>query len=109
DYAVQHMCKDDSTEATILPYTTLCRSLSPFHVIVSRLQESQNNVFDIFSYIPRLGQSRRVGDRERHPEHLCERLGEQRLARSGRSEEHTSELQSRENLVCRLLLEQINH
>src|SRR5690606_39426134 len=30
--------------------------------------------------------------RVRHPEHL-------------RSEEHTSELQSRENLVCRLLLE----
>src|SRR5690606_41576037 len=27
------------------------------------------------------------------------------LARPGRSEEHTSELQSRENLVCRLLLE----
>src|SRR5436309_6611293 len=28
-----------------------------------------------------------------------------RLRFSGRSEEHTSELQSRENLVCRLLLE----
>src|SRR5215475_9605596 len=27
------------------------------------------------------------------------------LRRAGRSEEHTSELQSRENLVCRLLLE----
>src|SRR5690606_41617284 len=27
---------------------------------------------------------------------------------SGRSEEHTSELQSRENLVCRLLLEKKN-
>src|SRR5690606_40756390 len=27
------------------------------------------------------------------------------LVRRGRSEEHTSELQSRENLVCRLLLE----
>ena len=27
---------------------------------------------------------------------------------SGRSEEHTSELQSRTNLVCRLLLEQKN-
>src|SRR6266511_4122630 len=27
------------------------------------------------------------------------------LGRDGRSEEHTSELQSRENLVCRLLLE----
>src|SRR5690606_40296548 len=29
----------------------------------------------------------------------------QQLNRAGRSEEHTSELQSRENLVCRLLLE----
>src|SRR5436309_11071542 len=29
----------------------------------------------------------------------------QRRSRSDRSEEHTSELQSRENLVCRLLLE----
>src|SRR5690606_7792485 len=29
-------------------------------------------------------------------------------AKSGRSEEHTSELQSRENLVCRLLLEKKN-
>src|SRR5690606_42017343 len=38
-----------------------------------------------------------------------ERLVEQPLGRAdrigGRSEEHTSELQSRENLVCRLLLE----
>src|SRR5690242_21919759 len=33
-------------------------------------------------------------------------LGKQELARgSGRSEEHTSELQSHVNLVCRLLLE----
>src|SRR5690606_40960308 len=30
------------------------------------------------------------------------------LGRSPRSEEHTSELQSRENLVCRLLLEKTN-
>src|SRR2546430_4052949 len=29
-----------------------------------------------------------------------------RLVRAGRSEEHTSELQSQSNLVCRLLLEQ---
>src|SRR5690606_39519853 len=32
----------------------------------------------------------------------------QSAARSYRSEEHTSELQSRENLVCRLLLEKKN-
>src|SRR5690606_41560773 len=30
------------------------------------------------------------------------------LDKAGRSEEHTSELQSRENLVCRLLLEKKN-
>src|SRR5690606_40748555 len=34
-----------------------------------------------------------------------ERSGQRGLAQSPRSEEHTSELQSRENLVCRLLLE----
>src|SRR5690606_39772174 len=32
-------------------------------------------------------------------------LQQPRQGQSGRSEEHTSELQSRENLVCRLLLE----
>src|SRR5436309_6819394 len=37
-----------------------------------------------------------------------ERRGRSRCRRCGRSEEHTSELQSRENLVCRLLLEKKN-
>src|SRR5690606_40954308 len=32
-------------------------------------------------------------------------LSPEAFAEAGRSEEHTSELQSRENLVCRLLLE----
>src|SRR2546428_10261744 len=32
-------------------------------------------------------------------------LGDAALGREGRSEEHTSELQSRSDLVCRLLLE----
>src|SRR5690606_13155994 len=36
--------------------------------------------------------------------HVCEH-GESPQVPGGRSEEHTSELQSRENLVCRLLLE----
>src|SRR5690606_15636990 len=37
---------------------------------------------------------------------LHERVEDEKLSRmAGRSEEHTSELQSRENLVCRLLLE----
>src|SRR5690606_39802587 len=36
--------------------------------------------------------------------HLCQRVSDS-FAWHSRSEEHTSELQSRENLVCRLLLE----
>src|SRR5690606_42096425 len=36
---------------------------------------------------------------------VVEELGPRFGARAVRSEEHTSELQSRENLVCRLLLE----
>src|SRR5215475_15956342 len=35
----------------------------------------------------------------------CNSTGRWPSRRKGRSEEHTSELQSRENLVCRLLLE----
>src|SRR5207302_4661544 len=35
-------------------------------------------------------------------------IGNARARLEGRSEEHTSELQSRENLVCRLLLEKKN-
>src|SRR5690606_41717388 len=51
--------------------------------------------------------ARRQGLRPpRRPRRLAHR-GAHRLQRRppGRSEEHTSELQSRENLVCRLLLE----
>src|SRR5690606_40013909 len=36
---------------------------------------------------------------------ICRAIGQQGSAVSSRSEEHTSELESRENLVCRLLLE----
>src|SRR5690606_40755504 len=39
---------------------------------------------------------------------LGESTAVKRVAQSTRSEEHTSELQSRENLVCRLLLEKKN-
>src|SRR5690606_25440536 len=41
------------------------------------------------------------------PDRLCGTLGrcDSRHGRTSQSEEHTSELQSRENLVCRLLLE----
>src|SRR5690606_41881796 len=39
---------------------------------------------------------------------ICGKQGRLELDHDHRSEEHTSELQSRENLVCRLLLEKKN-
>src|SRR5690606_41835292 len=42
------------------------------------------------------------------PTRLMKELGYGHAYRYARSEEHTSELQSRENLVCRLLLEKKN-
>src|SRR5690606_41233248 len=42
----------------------------------------------------------------KHPDRVFDvGIAEQHAVTSARSEEHTSELQSRENLVCRLLLE----
>src|SRR5690606_41666116 len=49
---------------------------------------------------------RRLGGRpRRHPKARDDGAQQAAIARAHRSEEHTSELQSRENLVCRLLLE----
>src|SRR5690242_19587998 len=86
--------------STLFPYTTLFRSrgdvdedrrLGGGRVIAPR----QRRGIDAL----RLGVDIHVGDgrdRARRPEHL-------------RSEEHTSELQSHVNLVCRLLLEKKKH
>src|SRR2546430_5554556 len=70
--------------STLFPYTTLFRSLGAIDV--------------------RKGRDLRVGDRA-----ACQQQAQQRTAEEPRpvlrSEEHTSELQSQSNLVCRLLLE----
>src|SRR2546429_3580707 len=70
--------------STLFPYTTLFRSESPVAIGVADQEE------------PRLAA-------RSAPEHHSART---RLPlRATRSEEHTSELQSRLHLVCRLLLE----
>src|SRR5690606_41230608 len=60
--------------------------------------------------VHRTGKRRRWPDAEPGCPHLADRRSLRAVSRgrtdaAGRSEEHTSELQSRENLVCRLLLE----
>src|SRR2546427_8591808 len=72
--------------STLFPYTTLFRSLGQKH---ARGHAGHREKVGF-----RMGERRDLG------------AGEQRrLAFVGRSEEHTSELQSQSNLVCRLLLE----
>src|SRR3712207_7151909 len=87
--------------STLFPYTTLFRS--PLHV----LQHTPVELLPL-----RLCVAQQV-DVERHRQHVRRvearvdalRLLQAAQEQPGRSEEHTSELQSRQYLVCRLLLE----
>src|SRR3712207_8198320 len=76
--------------STLFPYTTLFRS--PRHARGGRQRHRDHGGAPDHAARPR-------------PERRGGRLGRQRLPGGLRSEEHTSELQSRQYLVCRLLLE----
>src|SRR3712207_8679072 len=91
--------------STLFPYTTLFRSLA--RVQDQRQQACARNVpQEAVAQAPALARTRDepwdVRDDERFPVTLLVHHPE--LGRK-RSEEHTSELQSRQYLVCRLLLE----
>src|SRR2546427_7231676 len=83
--------------STLFPYTTLFRSRPPPAVRRSR----EDHLGD--GGARREGQRRRL--RPRDPDGPPPRPADGRVPRALRSEEHTSELQSQSNLVCRLLLE----
>src|SRR5690606_40759684 len=89
--------------STLFPYTTLFRSLR-----VREAEEGRRGRGEVEGLV--LAARRDLG--RRLPPRLLRRRpsgpirgGEVRSRTAVRSEEHTSELQSRENLVCRLLLE----
>src|SRR3712207_6969305 len=91
--------------STLFPYTTLFRSRDP------RIGDRLERLYlgdHFFSCLSRQLLARSHRDRDRLPLKMDFALGEQRLIRD-RSEEHTSELQSRQYLVCRLLLEKKKH
>src|SRR5436305_4609641 len=77
--------------SSLFPYTTLFRSGSPGRIRSRRGAHRQS---------PRTGTAQPP----------CQRGSQKRLSLQNvrRSEEHTSELQSRPHLVCRLLLEKKN-
>src|SRR6185437_16231166 len=56
-------------------------------VVVALLQQLLDDVLDVFADVAGLGQSRGIRDRERHVEQASERLGEQRLATAGGTDE----------------------
>src|SRR3712207_6863679 len=86
--------------STLFPYTTLFRSLGEREVD-HEVQPAHERVVDVAAEV------RREDDRARVALHLLKQVGDLdvRVAVVRRSEEHTSELQSRQYLVCRLLLE----
>src|SRR3712207_7756188 len=92
----------------LFPYTTLFRSLAQLlrrHVeLRADLRDRQPPLL-----APGRDEHGRQRDQPREALRPDRRLGAASAAVAvGRSEEHTSELQSRQYLVCRLLLEQNN-
>src|SRR3712207_8412442 len=79
--------------SALFPYTTLFRSRAPgvlAEPLGARIEADREPV---------------AGDVEARAQHL-RRLRDREQRHDDRSEEHTSELQSRQYLVCRLLLEE---
>src|SRR5690554_7174958 len=74
--------------STLFPYTTLFRSIKTFPVVECEFSKTLNLVEFLFS-----------------PANISAAIEKSATEIFARSEEHTSELQSRPHLVCRLLLE----
>src|SRR5256885_7601420 len=93
--------------STLFPYTTLFRSRAELlrqDRAALRQRRSARAAVAGGAVLRRL--QRPAGEDEGHHLRLRQRrIGEERHVRLQRSEEHTSELQSPCNLVCRLLLE----
>src|SRR5690606_41544739 len=92
-----------TSTSSLFPYTTLSRSLAGQPVVPAHVGLAQGDRVGVGGDLV-AGQRVAAAAEEVHldvaPE-LVAAVGDV----VGRSEEHTSELQSRENIVCRLLLE----
>src|SRR5258708_27602830 len=90
--------------STLFPYTTLFRSLVAHdgHVGKRDQQVDRRSNLRIRRRMDRRSVRSAASDARRHSDGW-------RRARRARSEEHTSELQSPDHLVCRLLLEKKKH
>src|SRR3712207_7411930 len=85
--------------STLFPYTTLFRSSYGVEMLISNLPRDPRTVDAVITVTSKEGRS--LTFEPHRPRDPCRPEG-------SRSEEHTSELQSRQYLVCRLLLEKKN-
>src|SRR3712207_7408599 len=95
--------------STLFPYTTLFRSgllreVQDLGDLLVRVRLGDQLEHLLLARGERLLGARRVVGHPVADQRALDRVGQERL----RSEEHTSELQSRQYLVCRLLLEKKN-
>src|SRR5690349_22879363 len=82
--------------STLFPYTTLFRSRGIRHPAVHEVRSGwRRMIITFYSFKGGVGRSMALAN-------VAELMAQRGLRRS---EEHTSELQSRRDLVCRLLLE----
>src|SRR3989442_9437403 len=88
--------------STLFPYTTLFRS------VADRADDAEHDVIDRRRVEAREAVADLVDESDDQVDGLGAVQGAVGLA-AARSEEHTSELQSRPPLVCRLLLEKKKH
>src|SRR3712207_6930625 len=87
--------------STLFPYTTLFRS-DHTHAVVRSIEALSGSTASAASAAYQVSNAKQTLDQQ------LQRLKQDIdhfLAKAQRSEEHTSELQSRQYLVCRLLLE----
>src|SRR3712207_8653987 len=86
--------------STLFPYTTLFRS--GHHVrITAEVVRFHEGAIGLLRYVAQMGEPNPLREAPCNRRNIVGGIGTQR----SRSEEHTSELQSRQYLVCRLLLE----
>src|SRR2546427_4898009 len=91
--------------STLFPYTTLFRSLSPGSTAPSTISSAMPAPTPPPPTKTISCTASRVSDHEPFTHRIPRTPPAPQRRRSRRSEEHTSELQSQSNLVCRLLLE----
>src|SRR5438067_4697935 len=90
--------------STLFPYTTLFRSYMAPEQVSGKVLDQRTDLFSLGIVLYELSTGMRLFKRES----LEATVSAVSQGQVPRSEEHTSELQSRFDLVCRLLLEKKN-